>query len=211
MVGNLLPDNAGGILVEFDYNNIIVVDPNKTIDANGNIQERLVDHENLVMFCNLEAEVLPRTKLAVGGSPQNAATTVSIAKINFLAPNEKDYFSTSYYDELTGLNTTGKSPRTDFNATGVNQPTEVINGNPREKTASYKAGVVTNGVDGAADNGLLGITSINVRVGLSFIPSVTILLEDVQGRALFQLGDNSPYAAFFNLPYPPFYLTLKGY
>jgi len=211
MVGNLLPDNAGGILVEFDYNNIIVVDPNKTIDANGNIQERLVDHENLVMFCNLEAEVLPRTKLAVGGSPQNAATTVSIAKINFLAPNEKDYFSTSYYDELTGLNTTGKSPKTGLNGMGVNQPTETIQGNPREKTASYKAGVVTNGVDGAVDNGLLGITSINVRVGLSFIPSVTVELEDVQGRALFQLGDNSPYAAFFNLPYPPFYLTLKGY
>ena len=211
MVGNLLPDNAGGILVEFDYNNIIVVDPNKTIDANGNIQERLVDHENLVMFCNLEAEVLPRTKLAVGGSPQNAATTVSIAKINFLAPNEQDYFSTSYYDELTGLNTTGKSPRTGLNGMGVNQPTETIQGNPRNKNASYKSGVATNGVDGAVDNGLLGITSINVRVGLSFIPSVTIELEDVQGRALFQLGDNSPYAAFFNLPYPPFYLTLKGY
>jgi len=28
---------------------------------------------------------------------------------------------------------------------------------------------------------------------------------------LFQLGNNSPYAAFFNLPYPQFYLTLKGY
>lgn len=211
MVGNLLPDNAGGILVEFDYNNIIVVDPNKTIDANGNIQERLVDHENLVMFCNLEAEVLPRTKLAVGGSPQNAATTVSIAKINFLAPNEKDYFSTSYYDELTGLNTTGKSAKTGSNGMGTNQPTETIQGNPKNKNASYKSGVATNGIDGAADNGLLGITSINVRVGMSFIPSVTIQLEDVQGRALFQLGDNSPYAAFFNLPYPPFYLTLKGY
>ena len=36
-------------------------------------------------------------------------------------------------------------------------------------------------------------------------------LEDVQGKALFQLGNNSPYAAFFNLPYPPFYLTLKGF
>ena len=211
MVGNLLPDNAGGILVEFDYNNIIVVDPNKTIDGNGNIQERLVDHENLVMFCNLEAEVLPRTKLAVGGSPQNQATTVSIAKINFLAPNEKDYFSTSYYDELTGLNTTGKSPNTGSYGMGKNQPTETINGNPKNKTASYKASVVSNGIDGATDNGLLGITSINVRVGMSFIPSVTVEIEDVQGRALFQLGDNSPYAAFFNLPYPPFYLTLKGY
>jgi hypothetical protein len=33
----------------------------------------------------------------------------------------------------------------------------------------------------------------------------------VRGRALFELGDKSPYAAFFNLPYPSFYLTLKGY
>jgi hypothetical protein len=36
-------------------------------------------------------------------------------------------------------------------------------------------------------------------------------LEDIQGRALFQLGNDSPYSAFFNLPYCPFYLTLKGY
>ena len=30
MVGNLGPDNSGRIYVEFDYNNLIVVDPNKT-------------------------------------------------------------------------------------------------------------------------------------------------------------------------------------
>jgi len=212
MVGNnLVPDNSGGILVEFDYNNIIVVDPNKTIDANGNVKERLVDHENLVMFVNLEAEVLPRTKLAVGGSPQDAVRTVSIAKINFLAPNEKDYFSTSYYDELTGLNSTGKDPRTNKFGMGINQPQETIVGNPQTKQSYVKAAVVNNGIEGAADNGLLGITSINVRLGLNFIPSVTIELEDVQGKALFQLGDRSPYAAFFNMPYPPFYLTMKGY
>ena len=38
-----------------------------------------------------------------------------------------------------------------------------------------------------------------------------MVLEDVRGRALFELGDRSPYAAFFNMPYPKFYLTLKGY
>ena len=203
MVGNLLPDNSGNILVEFDYNNIIVVDPNKTIDAQGNIQERLVDHENLVMFVNLEAEVLPRTKLAVGGSPQNEARTVSISKINFLAPNKDQYLTTNYYDELTGEGST--------KGNGQNQKTEVLQNAPNNKQAYIKAGVVTNGVDGAIDNGLLGITSINVRVSTSFIPSVTIEMEDVQGRALFSLGDNSPYAAFFNIPYPPFYLTMKGY
>ena len=46
MAGNLQADNSGNILVDFDYNNIIVVDPNKTIDNFGNIRERLVDHEN---------------------------------------------------------------------------------------------------------------------------------------------------------------------
>lgn len=58
---------------------------------------------------------------------------------------------------------------------------------------------------------LLGMKSISYKVGLSYIPTVTINLEDVKGRALFESGENSPYSAFFNLPYPTFYLTLKGY
>ena len=87
MAGNIQADNSGNILVEFDYNNIIVVDPNKTVDNFGNIQDRLVDHENLVMFANLEAEVLPRTKLAVGVSPEDRVRIVSIAKMNFLKPS----------------------------------------------------------------------------------------------------------------------------
>ena len=52
MAGNIQADNNGDILVEFDYNNIIVVDPNKTI-RNGRTEERLVDHEKLVMYDNL--------------------------------------------------------------------------------------------------------------------------------------------------------------
>ena len=36
-------------------------------------------------------------------------------------------------------------------------------------------------------------------------------MVDIKGRALFEGGDNSPYASFFNLPYPLFYLTIKGY
>ncbi len=60
-------------------------------------------------------------------------------------------------------------------------------------------------------NQLLGIKGISYRVGLSYIPTITINLEDIKGRALFESGENSPYSAFFNLPYPTFYLTLKGY
>jgi hypothetical protein len=202
MAGNKPGDNSGNVLVEFDYNNIIVVDPNKTIDAFGNISERLVDHENLVMFANLEAEVLPRTKLAVGGSPEDRARVISVAKINFLRPTENTYLTTGYYDELTG-----KGAK---NGLGDNQ-TRIQTIAPNDGTKPYDRVTVNNPGNTSTDNGLLGITSINVRTSSSFIPQVTVLLEDIQGKALFELGDNSPYAAFFNLPYPPFYLTLKGF
>ena len=201
MAGNLQADNSGNILVEFDYNNLIVVDPNKTIDAFGNIQERLIDHENLVMFANLEAELIPRTKLAVGASFEDRQRTISVAKMNFLKPSKNTYLGTGYYDELTGDNTTQFK--------GENQMSSRVATSPNGGTPY----VVDEPVDlkNVIDNGLLGITSINITTNSSYIPTVEILLEDVQGKALFQLGNNSPYAAFFNLPYPPFYLTLKGY
>jgi hypothetical protein len=201
MAGKIQGDNSGNILVEYDYDNIILVDPNKTI-KDGKVSERLVDHENLVMYANLEAELLPRTKLAIGSSPDNIRT-VAIAKINFLKPGSKDFLNTGYYDELTGKDTTqGK---------GTNQQKREYIPPMNGEKAYYKMGSMVGGEDGSIDNGLLGITNINIRISASFIPSVTIDLEDAQGRALFQLGEDSPYAAFFHLPYPPFYLTLKGY
>ena len=202
MVGNLGPDNSGRVYVEFDYNNLIVVDPNKTEDALGNIRERLIDHENLVMYANLEADVLPRTKLAVGISPEDSGiSTVSVAKMNFLKPSKNNYLGTGYYDELTGQNSTKFD--------GTNQPAEL---GQQSSTGSkpYIQNTVANELN-VMDNGLLGITNINITTNSSFIPTVDIELEDIQGRALFQLGNNSPYSAFFNLPYPPFYLTLKGF
>ena len=97
-----MADNSGDIYVEFDYQNIIMVDPNKTI-SNGNVRDRLVDHENLVMYANLEAQVIPRTKLSVGGAPGDRITTLSVAKMNFLRPTEGKSLTSGYYDELTGL------------------------------------------------------------------------------------------------------------
>jgi len=202
MVGNTSADASGDILVEFDYNNIILVDPNKTIDKLNKVKERLVDHESLVMFVNLEADVLPRTKLAVGGV-QPQIQTISIAKINFLKPNNDTYLNSSYYDELTGNNS--------VNLKGQNQPKQIL-GNVNINGKSYqtvKNSIVNN--NNVVDNGLLGITQVVITTNTAFIPSVRIELEDVQGKALFQLGDNSPYAAFFNLPYPQFYLTIKGF
>jgi len=58
---------------------------------------------------------------------------------------------------------------------------------------------------------LLGITNIRYRVSSSQSATVDIQLEDVRGRALFESNNNSIYSVFFNLPYPTFYLTMKGY
>ena len=195
-----MADNSGDIYVEFDYQNIIMVDPNKTI-SNGNVRDRLVDHENLVMYANLEAQVIPRTKLSVGGAPGDRITTLSVAKMNFLRPTEGKSLTSGYYDELTGLGSK--------EGTAVNQlKKEYIK--PIDGTKPYVKQSLASGGE-PEDTGLLGITSINVSTSTSFIPSVRMTLEDIQGRALFQLGNSSPYSAFFNLPYCPFYLTLKGY
>jgi hypothetical protein len=46
------------ILVEADYDNIIIIDPNKVVDSNGKIRDRFVQQENLVMYANLETCLL---------------------------------------------------------------------------------------------------------------------------------------------------------
>ena len=196
--------NNENILVEFDYNNITIVDPNKVVDDRGVVKERYVNQEDLVFYANLECKVLPRTKLAVGVASNDAIQTVSIASINFLKPGGKEFLDNAYTDELTGKESlVGK---------GVNQPKLTQYQNPKDSADKYiRQTINSGGKPGATDNGLLGITSINVKQGLDFLPVISVQLEDVKGRALFEGGDNAPYAAFFNLPYPLFTLTLKGY
>lgn len=192
------------ILVEFDYDNISLIDPNKVVDELGNVKDRLVKQENLVMYANLECNVLPRTKLAVGTAMNDSSRTISVGKINFLNPGNKTFMNTAWTDELTGKDTlTGK---------GVNQIKQTAVQNPNKSDDFYLTqNVLSNGTPGAVDNGLLGMKSIKVSVGTDFLPVIDVDLEDVKGRALFEGGNNSPYSAFFQLPYPQFTLTLKGY
>jgi hypothetical protein len=197
-------DNGDNILVEFDYQNISVIDPNKVIDQNGNPQERLINQENLVYYANLECSVLPRTKLALGVPLSETVRTISIGSINFLNPGQKDFLDTDWSDEITGKNT--------LQGKGVNQKNINENkGSGKSEEYYYSQSLVSNGNPGAVDNGLLGINQINISYSTDFMPVIAITLEDVKGKALFEGGNNSPYAAFFQLPYPLFYLTIKGY
>ena len=51
-----------------------------------------------------------------------------------------------------------------------------------------------------------------LKINASYIPQVSINFTDIRGKTLFeQARGNTPYTAFFHLPYPTFFLTLKGY
>jgi hypothetical protein len=122
-------DDQENILVELDYDNISLIDPNKTIDQEGNVKDRLVKQENLVMYANLECNVLPRTKLAVGTAMNDSQRTISVGKINFLNPGNKSFMDTAWSDELTGKNTVqGK---------GVNQIKQTAVKNPNKSDDYY--------------------------------------------------------------------------
>ncbi len=193
------------LYVEADYENIILIDPNKVVNGGGTIEDRFVQQENLVMYANLETKIIPRTKLAVGDSFDTPVNNTSIASlssndedlnINFLKPKGKNYFDTSWSDDFTGRGSRQGQ------GTNQNQQYSVVeNGISKTKTK----------VLNYEDTQNLGIKNITVKISSIGVPTVDMLLTDVRGRALFEQGDNSIYSVFFNLPYPTFYLTLKGY
>ena len=199
--------NSKKIFVETDYDNVILVNPNEVYaDDNKSAAPRLVDHEDLVYYANLETFIIPRTKLAIGESFDSPVFNTTIAtvfggdddlKINFLKPKGgKTEFDTSWSDQITGKESRNKK--------GLNQKTEQVvsvDGNPKFK----------NSVSNYEDTQLLGIKRISVNVKGTGVPEVSIEMVDIQGRSLFEQGENSLYSAFFNFPYPLFYLTLKGY
>lgn len=208
--------NQKTIYVETDYDNIILIDPNKIV-VDGEVKDRLVDHEDLVFYANLETKVVPRTKLAVGLDLDSDVISTQIASlegrktgdpnkkgddINFLRPKGKDSYDTSWSDQVTGMGSR--------EGQGLNQTNERQINN-KDGTIRY-----ARSVSNYQDTQMLGIESIRVditggKAGGMFTPTVEIQLIDIQGRTLFEQGENSLYSVFFNLPYPIFYLTLKGY
>ena len=57
MAGNISEEK----LFYKDFNNVILVDPNKVFGPDGNPVDRLVKHENLITYANLTCNVIPRT------------------------------------------------------------------------------------------------------------------------------------------------------
>jgi hypothetical protein len=88
-----------------------------------------------------------------------------------------------------------------------------ING---KKVLTTKFTDLTTNFDTGGDGENLGITDIQIDFSTSYTPMITIQFVDLRGSAIFQNEENikegkNKYATFFQLPYPIFGLTIKGY
>lgn len=191
MASNKDYPNNENILVKVDQNNLIYVDPNSVVDSNGEVQPRGHKQENLVMYVNLEADLIPRTTLIADNNVGNTLTQIAKGNLNFLRNASGDgNFDATWTDAFVPKPIQGQE-------------------------STYKDGYdVTFGQDQFKDPSgqSFGIDSIEIAVkGANFVPQVSINFVDVRGKTLFESSENSPYRAFFHLPWPIFYLTVKGY
>lgn len=162
------------ILVKVDQNNLIYIDPNSVVN-DGKVYPRNVNHEEMVMYVNLEADLIPRTTLIADG---NKTSLSSVAKGTFNMM---------------------KSSNGEFDTTWTN----AYNGNDDSFFNKRKD-------DSSSQS--FGIESINITIkGGNFVPQININFVDVRGKTMFESPKNSPYKAFFHLPWPIFYLTVKGF
>lgn len=181
--------NTENLLIKTDENNLIYVDPNSVL-VNGEIQPRSVSQEKLVMFVNLEADIIPRSTLVTDGNTDSKSTlrTVTSGTLNFLSsqigdssnPDDRN-FSASWTDAYLEKKENVSSPNNGFSQS-----------------------------DGTGQS--FGIKSISIMTkGPNLLPQVNIEFIDVRGKTLFESPENSPYKTFFHIPWPIFYLTVKGY
>jgi len=193
--------NGNNVLVEFSENNILLVDPNRVFEG-GRVKDRLVKSEELVIYASLKARVVPRSKLISGAGVDNQTPEAFIdvfeGEINFLKPQGKDYYTSDWTDTQTG-----KGFGTDAGSLNQRIQTSTIGANGQL--------LFNEQIRNKIDSESFGINNISVSLSRAFTPIVNITFTDVRGQTLFEQGANSPYAAFFQLPYPLFKLKLKGY
>ena len=79
-MGNNDINKSENILVKVDDNNLIYIDPNSIINGKD-VEMRDVPAENLVMYVNLEADLIPRTTLVERGD--STSNLIKIAEGQF--------------------------------------------------------------------------------------------------------------------------------
>jgi hypothetical protein len=144
--------------------------------------------EDLVPYANLRV-ILPGRSVIVDNVADQVQNQAEIGFIvpSKLPPENKGKMGTSW-TEIGGLS-----------------------GFMKEKDGSYTVDGLGNLQREGTWGETFGITDISVKLNASFEPQVFISFVDIRGASLMEPGLNSPYAAFFHMPYPLFTLDLKGY
>ena len=83
------------IFIENNEQNIFIIDPNRVTNPDGSYEDRYVNHEELVMYVNLECNIQQRSKLLTGGD-SNETQKIGVGVINFLKPNGTDYMTSDW-------------------------------------------------------------------------------------------------------------------
>lgn len=177
----LREDNAG----------VLVIDPNKVVDAYNEIKDRYIKQEDLAMYASLK--VYKRANSSIVYNPTDGARKKDLSNdaiyVNFLNPITNIKRSDGFYVNKGKMT----SEWTDFFTSDA----------ANDKTSS----------DYILDPETFGITNINIKINANHHPIITMEFTDVQGRVLFERGNekDNPYNIFYTYPYPKFSLRYKGY
>ena len=136
-------------------------------------------------------------------------------------PENNEIFSTEDLGIIVELKTTKKSRSVLSLEGGIENtkgdgPINFIGGtkdsNGTHLTTNYtNASVNFNSEDSNRDMETLGIENIQINFDTAYTPKISINFVDIRGNAVFQQGTESKYGVFFDLPYPIFELTVKGF
>ena len=86
-----------------------------------------------------------------------------------------------------------------------------IGGGRRSLTTNYTE-ISTDFTQGGEDDlETLGIESIDITFDTAYTPMIKIKFIDIRGNAVLTKGQDSKYKMFFDLPFPIFELTVKGF
>jgi len=193
-MGNNKIQETENLHIRLDENNVICIDPNSIINEDNLVEPRHTNPEKLVMFVNLEADLIPRTVLSVSDEKgKGKLSSIAGGTLNLMSNQNGRDFDTSWTDY--------------FNPKAYTEKDEIINLVVGAFTGNFMDAPTNMDSSGQG----FGIDSISMTVNSIGLPKVSINFVDVRGKTLMSGEQNSPYASFFHLPWPIFYLTIKGY